>query len=97
MSIGAFFFLKLFYSRPFLQLQLNMLQVLPSELQDLYQYLEVEFNPLHLCERVMPILEGLEKQDNLQQYVELLKHITLARLIKQVKGFQNINCFGDDK
>lgn len=61
-----------------------MLQLVSPELQQLYQYLEVDFNPLHLCHNVMPILDSLEEQENFKQYVELLKGITLVRLIKQV-------------
>lgn len=61
-----------------------MLQLLSPELQQLYQNLEVDFDPLHLCAHVMPILESLEEQENLGQYVPLLKDITLVRLIKQV-------------
>ena len=67
-----------------LQLHHNVLHLLSPELQQLYQYLEVDFDPLHLCSHVMPILESLEEQENLGQYVPLLKDITLVRLIKQV-------------
>jgi len=48
--------------------------------------LEVDFDPLHLCSKVLPILEGLESKEVLGQYVEPLKEISLVRLIKQVKG-----------
>ena len=61
-----------------------MLQLLSPELQQLYQCLEVDFDPLHLCSHVMPILEGVGQQEHLSQYVPLLKEITLVRLIKQV-------------
>ncbi len=61
-----------------------MLQLLSPELQQLYQYLEVDFDPLHLCAHVMPILESVEQQENISQYMPLLKEIMLVRLIKQV-------------
>lgn len=62
------------------------MQLLAPELQQLYHYLEVDFDPLHLCSNVMPILKELEEQEHLSQYVELLRDVTLVRLIKQVKG-----------
>ena len=62
----------------------HVLQLLSTELQQLYQYLEVDFDPLHLCSHVTPILDSIEQQENLGQYVPLLKEITLVRLIKQV-------------
>ena len=63
----------------------NVLQYVPVELQQLHKYLEVEFNPLLLCKRVAPILEGMESDDVLKEYTEPLKEITLVRLIKEVK------------
>jgi hypothetical protein len=68
-----------------LQLNHDVLQLVSPELHQLYQCLEVDFDPLSLCSKVMPILEGLESQDALKQYMEPLKDITLVRLIKQVK------------
>jgi translation initiation factor 3 subunit A len=61
-----------------------VLQYVPLELQQLHQYLELEFNPLLLCKRVSPILEGLESDDVLKEYVESLRETTLIRLIKEV-------------
>ena len=61
-----------------------MLQYVPVELQQLHQYLELEFNPLLLCKRVSPILEGLESDDVLKEYVESIRETTLIRLIKEV-------------
>lgn len=75
------------------QLYYNVLQLLPLELQQLYQYLEVDFDPLHLCEHVMPILEGLKEQEQCTQYVKPLESIILVRLIKQVKGQHTLALF----
>lgn len=77
------------------QLKHNVLQLLPAKLQQLYQHLEVEFNPLHLCRNVMPILDTLELQAHCRQYVELLKGVTLVRLIKQVKDGQQCRLLCD--
>lgn len=62
----------------------NVLQYVPVELQHLHQYLELEFNPLLLCKRVSPILEGLESDEVLKEYAEPLRETTLIRLIKEV-------------
>lgn len=61
-----------------------MLQYVPAELQQLHQYLELEFNPLLLCKRISPILEGLESDEVLKEYTESLRETTLIRLIKEV-------------
>lgn len=62
----------------------NVLQYVPVELQQLHQYLELEFNPLLLCKRISPILEGLESDDVLKEYTKALRETTLIRLIKEV-------------
>jgi len=51
----------------------------------LYNFLEVEFDPLLLSQRVVPLLEGLRANEELGQYVDCLQEITLVRLIKQVR------------
>ena len=61
-----------------------MLQYVPVELQQLHQYLELEFNPLLLCKRISPILGGLESDEVLKEYTESLRETTLIRLIKEV-------------
>ena len=72
-------------SLPCVQVRHSVLQYVPEELQQLYEYLEVEFNPLLLCKRIVPILEGLEGNETLAQYMEPVKEITIIRLIKQVR------------
>ena len=61
-----------------------MLQCISPELLQLYTCLEVEFNPLKLCARVAPLLEELEKDGGMKDYVESLKEVALVRLVKQV-------------
>lgn len=58
--------------------------VLP-ELRELFNWLEIEFHPLHLCSRVSDVLSFLEASDpDLAQYVPALQTNTLVRLLKQV-------------
>lgn len=65
-----------------------MLQYVVPEVKDLYNWLEVEFNPLKLCERVTKVLnwvrEQPEKEPELQQYVPQLQNNTILRLLQQV-------------
>ena len=61
-----------------------MLQFALEELQQLYQLLEQEYDPLSLCSRVTPILTSLEDNESLKQYVDPLKEIMIIRLIKEV-------------
>uniref|UniRef100_A0A2K6S4T5 Eukaryotic translation initiation factor 3 subunit A n=1 Tax=Saimiri boliviensis boliviensis TaxID=39432 RepID=A0A2K6S4T5_SAIBB len=66
----------------------NVLQYVVPEVKDLYNWLEVEFNPLKLCERVTKVLnwvrEQPEKEPELQQYVPQLQNNTILRLLQQV-------------
>lgn len=50
-------------------------------LQELYNWLEVNFNPLQLCTRVESIIKVLQDSD---QYIPPLKDVTLVTLIRQV-------------
>ena len=61
-----------------------MVQLVTPDLQQLYKYLEEDFNPLLLCKRVVPILEKLQEDKLFSQYIEPLKAIVLVRLVKQV-------------
>ena len=68
-----------------LQVRLGVLQYAPNELRQLYQLLELEFDPLSLCSHVTPILDTLEKNELLKQYMGPLKEVTVVRLIKEVR------------
>ena len=72
-------------------MRLGVLQYVPDELHQLYQLMELEYDPLSLCARVMSILTSLEENealkkyiDVLKQYVDPLKEVTVVRLIKEV-------------
>lgn len=55
-----------------------------TDLLQLYEYLEVEFNPLQICSKVDVLLEVLTANEETAVYVESLREVTLVRLIKQV-------------
>ena len=67
-----------------LQKALGILQYVNPELKEVYRWLEEEFHPLQLCQKLSPIFEWLKTQDKLAQYVAPLRQITLMRLMKQV-------------
>ncbi|KAH9508602.1 Eukaryotic translation initiation factor 3 subunit A [Bulinus truncatus] len=54
------------------------------ELQNMYQYLEVEFHPLSLYKKVKPIVDFIEQNEDLVQYVPQLEDIIITRVLKQV-------------
>merc|ERR1711962_794104 len=58
-----------------------------SQLQDLYNWLEVEFDPLRLCKKVDERLNMIEENEDfapIRQYTEPFRDMTLIRLLKQV-------------
>ncbi|XP_055923013.1 eukaryotic translation initiation factor 3 subunit A [Eupeodes corollae] len=57
-----------------------------EEFKNLYNWLEVDFNPLSLCQRVQLVIEVIEKEENnmLSQYIQSLKDVTIMRLIRQI-------------
>merc|ERR1712212_954796 len=58
-----------------------------KELQDLYNWLEVDFHPLTLCGKVDERLKFIDENEDfssIKQYTEPLRDMTLVRLLKQV-------------
>lgn len=62
----------------------NIIQFVYPELQNLYQWLEVEFHPLKLASRVQSSLDFIAKKDELAGYIPALQDITIMRVVKQV-------------
>jgi translation initiation factor 3 subunit A len=54
------------------------------ELRNVYQILEVDFHPLDLCSKMMPVFQFLQQKPELQIYVKPLQSITLSRLLFQL-------------
>ena len=63
---------------------MNVLPTVIPEIADLYQWLEVDFEPLKLCNKVSSVLNFLKGQEDYEQYVNPLKEITTIRMLKQV-------------
>jgi len=65
-------------------IKFNVVTLASKQLQDLFAWLEVEFNPLQLCSRVDSVVETLQGDAQLTQYIPALQDLTLVRLIQQV-------------
>merc|ERR1711892_739802 len=69
-----------------------------KELQDLYNWLEVDFHPLNLCAKVDEKLKFIDESDDfspIKQYTEPLRDMTLVRLLKQVaQVYQSVSMKG---
>uniref|UniRef100_A0A2A4K4I4 Eukaryotic translation initiation factor 3 subunit A n=1 Tax=Heliothis virescens TaxID=7102 RepID=A0A2A4K4I4_HELVI len=66
--------------------RLNVVALATPQLQQLYAWLEVEFDPLTLCNNVKSVVKSLEEEPNspLAQYTVALSDVALVRLIRQV-------------
>lgn len=59
-----------------------------EEYRNLYNWLEIDFNPLNLCKRVQTVVKAIEaipgENNPLAPYVRPLKDVTIMRLIRQI-------------
>ena len=61
-----------------------MIQFAIPEVQELYHWLEEEFNPLQLCHHVNSLFDALREKEEYAVYVKPLEDVVVMRLIKQV-------------
>lgn len=66
--------------------RMNVVNLASPQLQELYSWLEVEFHPLQLCNRVNSVITTLQVDETspLAQYVSALQDVTLVRLVHQI-------------
>ncbi|XP_060068006.1 eukaryotic translation initiation factor 3 subunit A-like isoform X2 [Ylistrum balloti] len=62
----------------------NIIQYVNPELQNLYNWLEVDFHPLCLYDKVKAPVEFIAGVDDLNQYMNCLENIIITRVLKQV-------------
>ncbi|KAK7018490.1 eukaryotic translation initiation factor 3 subunit A [Favolaschia claudopus] len=62
----------------------DVLRRAPKPIKELYNVLEVTFDPLTLCENVAPILKELRASSDYAPYVPLLQRALLSRLLSQL-------------
>ena len=63
------------------------MSVIPNvipEIASLYQWIEVDFEPLKLCEKVNQVLNVIKDLDDYQQYIKPLMDVTATRMLRQV-------------
>lgn len=70
----------------FLQQRANVFQLALPQFQDLYRWLEVDYDPLKLCANVQTVTEYIKSDEKnpLMQYIGALHDVTLVRLVRQV-------------
>lgn len=74
--------------------RLNVVQLADPAFQNLFKWLEVEFDPLKLCGRVQTCIDVMNTPENehLSQYVAAIQHVTLVRLVRQISQvYQSID------
>lgn len=68
--------------------RLNVPQLASEEYRNLYNWLEIDFNPLNLCKRVQTVVDAIEanagENNPLAPYIRPLKDVTIMRLIRQI-------------
>lgn len=66
--------------------RLNVVKMAGEQFQNLYNWMEVEFNPLSLCNRVKSVTDVItaDEANILRQYVQSIHDVTLVRLIRQI-------------
>ncbi|KAH1009215.1 hypothetical protein HUJ04_001605 [Dendroctonus ponderosae] len=67
--------------------RVNVVNLATPQLQEVYRWLEVDFDPLNLCSHMNTIMEQLRAEESgaaLQQYISALQDVTLVRLVRQV-------------
>lgn len=65
----------------------NILQFIPKQLRDLFQWLEVDFHPLRLSSRVATCFQWIREQTRepeLAQYITALEGNVISRVLQQV-------------
>lgn len=67
-----------------LQAKHSVPQFVYPELKNLYNILEVDFNPLKLYEHVKSSMDFISQNEDLVQYVPALEDIIVTRVLKQV-------------
>ncbi|XP_049879069.1 eukaryotic translation initiation factor 3 subunit A [Pectinophora gossypiella] len=63
--------------------RLNVVGLASPQLQQLYAWMEVEFDPLSICHNVKNVVTQLQEEPNLGQYCSALTDVALVRLIRQ--------------
>lgn len=64
--------------------RMGYLKLAHKPVQDLYETLELNFNPLEVCQRVQECLKSIDESPELSSYTEAIKKIAIIRLLSGV-------------
>lgn len=62
----------------------GLLTLVPSEVRELYEILEVRFHPLQICRRAEPVLSLISKNAAYGKYVKPLHNVIMTRVLQQL-------------
>ncbi|KDQ58076.1 hypothetical protein JAAARDRAFT_256306 [Jaapia argillacea MUCL 33604] len=62
----------------------NVLKLAPQPIKQLYNILEVSFDPLNLCTTITPLLKSLSSDPSYSSYLPLIQRAVLSRLLQQL-------------
>lgn len=67
-------------------IRFNVVQLAGEQYRNIYQWLEIDFDPLNLCSRVKSVTDVIvaDEKHPLQQYVQSLHDVTVVRLIREI-------------
>lgn len=56
------------------------------QFQNLYKWLEIDYNPLKLCSNIQSVIDFINKDEGnpLIQYIEAIQNVTLVRLVREI-------------
>jgi len=62
----------------------NIMANVPTELREMFAFVETEFDPLNLSKRIKPLFSIIENNPELVSYLQALKQVVLVRLVQQL-------------
>ena len=65
-------------------MKVNVIPNVIPEISSLYQWIEVDFEPLKLCDKVNKVLNAIKDLEEYQQYVRPIMEVAATRMLRQV-------------
>lgn len=67
-------------------IRFNVVQMAGEQYRNLHQWLEIDFDPLNLCDRVKSVTDVIvaDEKHVLQQYIQSLHDVTVVRLVREI-------------
>jgi len=74
----------------------NLIEYVPRQLKELYEWLELKNHPLKMADRVSSVFEWMSEQTaepELVNYIPHLRQVVIARVLQQVSSLYNVISF----